>query len=298
MDIAEVFVKKFDRLSNSQISTAIVGLAFVLVVVSFFVWQSSRNMDGAGKIDAQTVGASVFPLDGIVSQVGGQAIETKLIGHGGEDQELVFVFGGGVEDVEGIEGQVVEVAEGMINRELDPELVTNPESSYSARIIPGDDAYYWVSPVNALLVSKRIKDVMVATYPELAEVIEAAQNEYSKQLAKLDMQVRQILLPTAGEEIVTVGATWKHLARDYGFKIRAEFTADDPNLVEKLESVLDEGGVRVVFYDKSAPIGKISAMVESYGATLVELDPFGGGQGRETYEATVLYNANQIASWN
>uniref|UniRef100_UPI002943E7EB metal ABC transporter substrate-binding protein n=1 Tax=uncultured Tyzzerella sp. TaxID=2321398 RepID=UPI002943E7EB len=168
------------------------------------------------------------------------------------------------------------------------------------------DEHVWTSPINAIKISKKIKDILVEKDSKNAVLYEDNTNEYIRKLEKLDKDIRDVV-SSSKRNILVFGDRFpfRYLANEYNLDYFAAFsgcsteTEASPSTVAFLVDKVKEKEIPVVFTIEFSN-GKIAdAITDSTGAKKVMLhschnvsaDEFANGV---TYLSLMNENINKL----
>jgi ABC-type Zn uptake system ZnuABC Zn-binding protein ZnuA len=163
------------------------------------------------------------------------------------------------------------------------------------------DPHYWLAIPNAV----RIVHTIAAT---LGDLDPAAKQDYAqravdfgKRLQAVDDEIRQILQSLPKRDIATFHPAFGYFAEAYDLHVVATFEPSPgvepgPRQVEAFLRQIKAHQIHVMFVEPQLPRQPLEGVARDLGVTLQELDPVGGGQGRDSYIAMMRFNAAQIAA--
>ncbi len=135
------------------------------------------------------------------------------------------------------------------------------------------DEHVWTSPVNAILLVERIRDVMMGLDPERAQIYEENAAAYLEELRALDADYAE-MAERAGRDTLVFGDRFPflYLAKTYGLHYYAAFpgcsmqTEPSAATMAFLVDLVREEQIPVVFYLELSNAGIADAIAESTGA--------------------------------
>jgi len=314
-------VKRIEKLTNLQISIAMIGFSLILVLIgSLIMWQSSNKGSSSASDDTVlTVATTIFPLADIVRNVGGDRVEVvQLLPSGASPHsydltpsqvaelsksEVLFVIGHGLDDwaqefatSNGVDVEVVDTDINLISSEDNHEDEEEDEDHGNI------DPHYWLTLPNGMIISRNVKDSLSTLFPEYAEEFEANNDVYVSKLAKADIEMRK-QLNSETKQIAVFHGGWDYLARNYGFMIVAEFEEfpgkePTPGYVADFQNEIILNNVKTIFVEPQLSTDAIRPLASDLGVNLVLLDPLGDTSNAPTYLELMRYNISQIISSN
>ncbi|MGQ9889799.1 MAG: metal ABC transporter solute-binding protein, Zn/Mn family [Aggregatilineales bacterium] len=170
------------------------------------------------------------------------------------------------------------------------------------------DPHTWMSPLNAMVMTKNIRDALAAADPANAAAYETNAAAYLAELEALDAYIRQQVatIPEANRVLVTTHELFGYFARDYGFTLLdsalgSVTTGAEPS-AGQIALVIEEirqAGVPAIFVEN---VGNPALMQQIAAEASVALAPplythgLGpAGSGAETYLSMMRYNIDIIA---
>ncbi len=295
-------------------------LIFVAVVgFSLSGWLSPSNAAPRLKI-----ATTIFPLYDLVRQVAGPEVEVVLLVPAGASPHTMavtpslirsltgsaalFAIGHGLDD-----WAVRLAADAGVNRTIfvDDRLLlrTGHEHEHGFTSAHHEtpagkvnvDPHYWLAIPNAIQMVKNIADALgkLDAVNPLAYTQRAA--AYIQVLHATDAAIRQTFVGVSRREIALFHAAFDYFAAAYDVHIVATFEPTPgqepgPQHVLGFLRRVREHNLRVLFVEPQSHAGALRSLARDLGVTLQELDPLGGGRGRESYIALMQFNAAQLVS--
>ncbi|MBD3328230.1 hypothetical protein GF340_02905 [Candidatus Peregrinibacteria bacterium] len=163
------------------------------------------------------------------------------------------------------------------------------------------DPHYWLSPKNAMMMGKNIRDELSASFPEKEPIFTENYNSLITSLENLDKEIHSKLAGLENRKMIVFHDSWNYLAKDYNLEIAAVFEPSagkepTPQQLAELYEVAQNENINVIFSEPQFSNQTIRALVEDLNLELLVLDPLGGDtfENRDTYEELLMYNANTI----
>jgi manganese/iron transport system substrate-binding protein len=233
----------------------------------------------------------------VVSQIGGEAIDLKVLLPPGSDPhsfqpapkdlvsvadaDVVFANGAGLEAFleplvqnAGGSAQVVDLSEGTSLVESQDVHANEKETNSSG------DPHTWFDPANVEAWTAYIEEALSAADPEHAADYEANAQAYRAKLQELDAWIEQQveLIPQANRKLFTDHASFTYFANRYGFEqvgavIPAYSTLAEPSAKDlaSIESAMREFSVKTIFTSEAANRALLERVAQDTGASLVRL---------------------------
>lgn len=166
-----------------------------------------------------------------------------------------------VDCVENLEAETVEGMQGGEHHHHEDENEHHHHES---------DEHVWTSPLNAVKISEKIKDKLVAVDTVNAEKYEQNFNNYKNQLLSLDSKFRAVLSDST-TLIIADRFPFRYLAEEYGFSYYAAFsgcsTESDPSAatIAFLETKIEQTKTSAVFYTEFSSQKVADTLCEATG---------------------------------
>ena len=302
----------------SRLVVVAVVLAMLCLGLQGYTWAEKRK-PGSAQLK---VAATIFPLYDLVRHVAGPGVEVVLLVPPGASPHTfaakpstirnlvssaaIFTIGHGLDDwavrlaQEAGIGQTIVVDAHIPFQEWDQKGHAHSSTQGQVEQHGAVDPHYWLTIPNAVR--------MVQSIAETLERLDAGEKgymqraaAYQKQLYALDRELRQILAALPRRDLAVFHPAFSYFANAYGLHIVATFEPSPgqeptPRHVELFLRQLEAHKLRVLFVEPQLPQGPLSSVARDLRMTLTELDPLGGGRGRESYIAMMRFNAVQIAT--
>jgi zinc transport system substrate-binding protein len=268
------------------------------------------------------VAATIFPLYDLVRNVAGPEVEVVLLVPPGASPHTFAAKPSTIRDLassaviftigHGLDGWAVRLAqEAGITRTIVVDahipLQQWEQTAHAHGAAPGHaeqhgavDPHYWLAIPNAVRMVQSIAETLESLDPGAKGYLQRAA-AYQKQLYALDHELRQLLAPLPRRDLAVFHPAFGYFATAYGLHIVATFEPSPgqeptPRHVEHFLRQVQAHKLRVLFIEPQLPQGPLTSVARDMSVTLKELDPLGGGQGRDSYIAMMRFNAVQIAT--
>lgn len=161
------------------------------------------------------------------------------------------------------------------------------------------DPHVWLDPERMQQIVDVIADELTAIDPEGKETFANAAQAVKASIAKVDAAIAERSKRWTKRTIVTFHGSMAYFAKRYGIRIAAvvepiagkEPTA--PYLAEVIEAI-ERNHAAALFTEPQLDRAPGKTIAREAGIPLGELDPIGGVPGRDSYEALLLWNADQL----
>jgi zinc transport system substrate-binding protein len=168
-----------------------------------------------------------------------------------------------------------------------------------AHEVGAPDPHVWMDPKRMWQIAAAIDMELSAIDPEGKATFEANRAALQAQLDKLDLELLMRSKTWTKRTIVTFHGSMSYFAKRYGLVIAAvvEPTAGKEPTATYLAEVI--GAIKTnkaaaLFTEPQLDKGPGQTIANEAKIPLGELDPVGGVAGRDSYEALVMWNADQL----
>ncbi|MGQ4808623.1 Manganese ABC transporter substrate-binding lipoprotein [Candidatus Entotheonellaceae bacterium PAL068K] len=312
--------------SHSVRCTRVKRAAVVIAVTWLGLVPLSRPGPPLAAPSRLKVAATIFPLYDMVRQVAGPEVEVVLlvppgasphtfaarpgtvraltgsaalfvIGHALDDWARRLAHGAGVPRTIRMDTQIPVLTWAQQEHEADEQRLVEAHAHRHGLV----DPHYWLAIANAKRMVQHIADALgrldsagTAEYRQRATV-------YQTHLGAVDSQIRQLFAKLPRRNIATFHPAFQYFAAAYNLHVVATFEPTPgqepaPQQVKTFLHQIEAHQLRVVFVEPQLPQAPLYGLARDLGVTLKELDPMGGGQGRDSYIAMMRFNATQIAA--
>ena len=302
-------------MKNHNVVILILGIVIaVLAIIFFSVPHNTSNTPKQEEEKKLVVAGTIFPLYDMVRNITQGVSEVVLVVPAGSsphtftaspsqikelhDAQIIFAIGG-VDDwtvdlTRSVpELEVVKVSGGISFLDFEHGHGHSDE-------VGGDDPHYWLSPSNAIIISKNIAEKMISIDPENKKVYEKNLEQYTLQLQKLDGDIQNLLDVLEDKKVIVMHESWNYFAHDYDIDIVGIFESTPgadpiPGDLIKITSAVEDGGARAIFNEPQLSSNALRAIASDLDIAIYTIDPLGGVPGRDSYIALMMYNANTIS---
>ena len=145
----------------------------------------------------------------------------------------------------------------------------------------GYDPHIWLSPVNAGLQMKAIRDALIQADPANRAAYEANYARYAGEIETLDAEFRETLTALPKKEIIVAHQAFGYLCAEYGLvQVAIEgLTADsepDPARMAEIVDFARKHDVKVIFFEELVSPKVAEAIAEEIQAKTAVLNPLEG----------------------
>jgi len=162
------------------------------------------------------------------------------------------------------------------------------------------DPHFWTDPLTVAAMIPALVDALVSLDPDHAATFRANASRFAERLGALHAEAAAVLRPLAGSRVVLFHPSFGYLLARHGIVIAAvveEFPGKEPTArdIQELGRTARQTGATVVFTEPQLPRRPAEVLAELAGLRVAELDPLGGGPGRDTYEDLTRHNVRVLA---
>lgn len=263
----------------------------------------------AGDRDAHAWVATIPPLADIIRQIAGDGASVITLLPAGASPHSYSPKPSDVAAVERARAvfYIAPNLDGWIVRHA-PEAIAVLPMLPEAQLLPADpehggggtyDPHFWTDPALMQSVVAPIAEAMTAADPARAAEYRHRAVAVIEHLTALDAELDSTLAPVRGRAVMLVHPSLAYFLRRYGIPVAGYVepksgVKPSPQDLKHLIDTAQQDQVRAVFSEVQLPRRAIAAIAESLQLPLYELDPLGGMDGRDTYEALMKYNADII----
>ena len=161
------------------------------------------------------------------------------------------------------------------------------------------DPHFWTDPLTVAAAIPALVDALAGLDPDHAETYRANASRFTERLRALHAETAAALRPLAGRRVVLFHPSFGYLLGRHGILVAAvveEFPGKEPTAldIQRLGQGARRAGATVVFTEPQLPRRPAEVLAELAGVRVAELDPLGGGPGRDTYEDLIRHNVRVL----
>jgi zinc transport system substrate-binding protein len=136
------------------------------------------------------------------------------------------------------------------------------------------DPHVWLAPLNAKKMAENIKNALCAADPANASFYTDNYNTYAAEFDRLDNLFSVALQNKAIDTIIVSHKAFGYLCRAYGLKQEAALGEENEgditaSLLEYLCDIINEKGIKVVFYDENEGDDTAQVLIENSAADIL-----------------------------
>jgi zinc transport system substrate-binding protein len=161
------------------------------------------------------------------------------------------------------------------------------------------DPHVWLDPERMITIVEAITAELVAVDAAGKQTFETNAATLETQLKALDAELAKRMQALTKKTIVTFHGSMSYFAKRYGLVIAAvvePIAGKEPTatyLAEVIEAIKNNNAA-ALFTEPQLDRGPGETIAKEAKVPLGELDPVGGTQGRDSYEALMRWNADQL----
>lgn len=273
------------------------------------------------------IAVSVFPLCNLTERLAGEDFEVQCVLPAGRDAhsydptprevaalegtDLVVIAGLGLDEwlrqvVNSATSEEVAALElgGLIEtREVQApeagELEGHHHDHGHSHAAGAPDPHFWLDPRMIAEVLPTLRDTLAALKPEAREGLENRERELQTSLRALHREIADEAQTWTHRNIVTFHGSFGYFADRYNLNVAAviePFPGQEPSprYLASVLSALENIEAPVVFSEPQLEARPARLVAEQSGRQMYELDPLGGTEGRDSYEALIRHNVSVL----
>ena len=278
-------------------------LALISITIAVTACGNSSTQSDAQK-DAISVAASFYPIEEIVSRVGGTHVSVVGLtpaGQGAHDVQLtakqlsvlssasaVFYISDGFQpDVEKAVASLpksvvpVDLLQTVTLLDVVAQLDGTEGETDGEVLASGKDPHVWLDPANMIAMTTAVADALSQLSPEFSAQFNAAAKSYVAELQSLGTEIDTELATCESRVLVTSHRAFAYLAKRANLRqvaIAGVNPEEEPS-VKNLEVIADFAKTNVVstiFFETLIPADLAKTLADKVGATADLLDPIEG----------------------
>ncbi len=162
----------------------------------------------------------------------------------------------------------------------------------------GEDPHYWLSPANAKVMIKTIRDELIEIDSNNSEVYEGNYRSYLTELEELNQYTEDKFAEPF--EVVTFHNAFNYLATQAGFEIVATIEPvagqeASAKYIESVTEILEDHDINELFKEPQLSENSLTPLTEQFQLEIYTIDPLGGTDQTSTYIDLIMYNLEQIS---
>jgi ABC-type Zn uptake system ZnuABC Zn-binding protein ZnuA len=163
----------------------------------------------------------------------------------------------------------------------------------------GVDPHFWTDPLAVKSLLPSLTDSLCAMDPENAAVYRSNSRSFANQLDSLNDRLQARLGSVVNRSVVLSHPFFRYFFRRYNFDLveiieKQPGTEPTPREIKRLVRYIVQRRVKAIFTHPQLSDRPSRLIAEITGIEVYELDPLGGGAGRDRYADLLLYNAGIV----
>lgn len=275
-----------------KVVACLMGLSVLLLVACGLQTESKKK-------DIQIV-TTFYPVYEFTKQVVGQEADVSLLVKAGTEPHDFEPSAKNIADIQGAdvfvyENENMETWVPDVLKSVDSKKIQVIKATEGMLLLPGGeeeeeheegeeghhhayDPHVWLSPERAISLVERIRDGLVAKYPEKKAVFEKNATTYLAKLQALHASYQASLSIAKQKYFVTQHSAFSYLALDYGLK-QVSITgvsADQeptPSRLAALTKYIKQYGIQYIYFEENASKAVAETLSKETGVELAVLNP-------------------------
>jgi zinc transport system substrate-binding protein len=166
----------------------------------------------------------------------------------------------------------------------------------------GPNPHIWLSPRNAIVQVRNIRDALSAHDPQNAKTYAENAEAYIQRLTELDREIIKATEKLTNRTLITFHDSFPYFARDYGFKVAATFEEfpgkePTPGAIRQLREIIRSSHVVALFSEPQYSPRAMQVFSQEFHLPIIQLNPLETGQGgKDFYEAAMRKNLEALVT--
>lgn len=162
----------------------------------------------------------------------------------------------------------------------------------------GNNPHVWLSPKNAVLQVRNIRDALIKADPDRRDDYMRNAGAYIERLEQLDRETAAELATLTRKDFVAFHAAYVYFARDYGLEIAAVIqerpeAEPSPRHIARVIEIIRERRMDTIFTEPQLSHRIVSTLAADLGLRVYPLDPLETGDpSPQWYEEKMRANVN------
>ena len=163
----------------------------------------------------------------------------------------------------------------------------------------GADPHYWLAPLNAIQMANNVAAELKRIDPENASYYEANLVTFTEGLETLQAELAELAEAVHDDAFITLHDAWYYFADAFDLNLVGSFEptgAEEPSprYLKKLADTVEEHDVHAIFSEPQLSTSSLKGFASDYGLEIAVLDPLGGVDSRDSYQALLRYNIETL----
>jgi len=296
-------------------------------VVAVAALASCGNKSGGGSGDKPRVAASIFPLYDLTRRVAGDRVDVMLVlppgksehGYDPTPKEIARLEGAKLGIVVGLDmdgwaenilrgaggAKIVRIGDKVKTMKIDVAPIGEEEAHGEHGEHDHDDEvgapdpHVWLDPDRMLGTVEVIATELAAMDPAGKDVYAKNAEATKDQLKKLDATLAARTKAWSKHTIVTFHGSMSYFAKRYGIRIAAVIEPlagkePTPAYITEVLAAIKRANAAALFSEPQLDKAPAEMVAREAKIPLGELDPVGGVAGRDSYDALLTWNTDQL----
>ena len=282
---------------------------------------SSDNDSNSAEADTIIVSASIFPIADLIRQIADDKVQVNLILEPGDsphtynptikeqekinESSLIFIIG---HDLDNWAAQGIANKQKIISLDKNLNLMEYGEDGHhdedghddhEGHDHEGVDPHYWLDPRNAQLMVQTIASELSRIDPQNKNLYQKNAQEISRELEKLYDEMLSLLQPVQTKPFITLHDAWGYFGNAFGLRIVGSFEPSaseqpTPRYLQELQELISDLQVTAIFSEPQLAVSSLSSFVSDNKLAMGVIDPIGGTEDRDSYQALIRFNCLAI----
>jgi len=162
------------------------------------------------------------------------------------------------------------------------------------------DPHYWLDPMNAKVMAVTIADALAQLDPANAESYNSRSSAFAAEIDALHTELVELAELAHDKSFITFHDSMAYLVTRYDLSLAGTFEptgAEEPSpqYLHELSEVVEHDNVLAIFSEPQLSSASLESFMKDNNLSLATLDPLGGVDGRDSYQALIRYNIETIA---
>ena len=282
---------------------------------------SSDNDSNSAEAETIIVSASIFPIADLIRQIADDKVQVNLILEPGDsphtynptikeqekinESSLIFIIG---HDLDNWAAQGIANKQKIISLDKNLNLMEYGEDGHhdedghddhEGHDHEGVDPHYWLDPRNAQLMVQTIASELSRIDPQNKNLYQKNAQEISRELEKLYDEMLSLLQPVQTKPFITLHDAWGYFGNAFGLRIVGSFEPSaseqpTPRYLQELQELISDLQVTAIFSEPQLAVSSLSSFVSDNKLAMGVIDPIGGTEDRDSYQALIRFNCLAI----
>ncbi len=182
-----------------------------------------------------------------------------------------------------------------------PVTGTHLHGEKKAAAVVAVNPHFWLDPLTVRAILPRLTEILATLDANGRRVYEANSAAFADELTALHQELIETLKPVSSMPIFVFHPSFQYLIKRYQLSFAGVINPfpgweSTPKTLFDLQKKIRQAGAKAIFSEVQLPRAAADNLAEAASTKAVkikvyELDPLGGGKGRESYAQLLRYNA-------